>query len=416
MSQETSQQTLSEQFTQTSTTVEKTEFENRGFDKKNAYEKLYCCLFVKNLNHSCGLLFSSLYYTLIVVSYFVFIITMGVGMFSPNNNLFNPICIASLSMFSFSMILILIQRLNFFRFVSINNINGPYDSASVWAKVFFSVNCVFTFVALMVHIGTENDNREPNTNVLRGCLLSIITLSIGNLLLYLFFFIFPRYTNIFNPTFVRKNDGSFIDRFRHNYLNDDVSTYAQSILFVGFGYNLLFDIFIAFKHNSSTTMVYICVGLFSTLTIVSYLYFAIFTIVYSIQTAQKLSFSEWSSHDVYENEGISAAVTVPFIFYIFMGGIFKTLFYFFDSSTYIGDKNSLSYTIHINYLLVSMILTFIFAGVFLIYMLLSCIMMYGNCYKLSCISCCKKCKDKAIDAKKNTDNEMSGYEKNVTNV
>lgn len=392
------------------------EFSNKEAHKKHIYDRMYCCVLMKNCNKSCDLLFPAVYYSLVVLSYFVFIVLLSIGMLAASDTrsetstttLFNPICIGAISTFSFSMLLLVLQRLSLFKFISLNQNHGPYDSSSTWACVFFFINCIFTFISLMVNVGTAN-LKNPSQIVLDGSLLAVIVISIGNCILYFFFFLFPRYTNVFHVDFVAKKDGTCIERFKHNYLNNDVSTYVMSIFCTAFGYNIFFDILSSLTKNN-LYLTYICIYIFSVLTIFSYMYSILFGFIYLISECGL----HFQNTRLFDNAALSFGSGPLFVCYILFGGMLKTMFYFFNSTSEYIDKTTFFYNFSTTYLFVSMILFFIFIGLFIVFCIISCFRHCGRDCSMCCTECCKRTKEKAIEATQNTENEMNGYEKNIT--
>jgi hypothetical protein len=60
--------------------IEKDDFENKKSGSKSIYDKLYCSVFMKNYNNSCGMTLPIIYYSLIVLLYFAFIIFLTVAL------------------------------------------------------------------------------------------------------------------------------------------------------------------------------------------------------------------------------------------------------------------------------------------------------------------------------------------------
>lgn len=395
---------------------EKDDFKNKTPESKSIYEKLYCCVFMKNYNNQCGLSLPIIYYALFVISYILFILFISVGLGTPPSTppLFNSHSIAAIVTFSFSMLLLLIQRFNFFKFISVSRDDGPFDSSSVWVSTFFAFNCITTFGLFMGYIGAVNNSANPDQGLLDGILLQIIVVSIGNMLLYICYFLFPRYANVFKSSFSEKQDGTWIERFNINYLNDCSSTHLFSILFTALGYNIFFDILTALSKNN-VTLTKICISIFSVMTIVSYIYVLFFVLVDTYYVKYRNCTSIIKNSRFGESFGI---VCILQGFYIMLGGIFKTMAFFWSRDTI---KTTFSEIFHYNYMLTSMILFFSIIVIAIGYAIIAFIVVpcvkqnsCRGCFSSCCRGCCcGDCGKIARDAKEITENEMAGYEKNA---
>jgi hypothetical protein len=261
----------------------------------------------------------------------------------------------------------------------------------------------------MGNIGLVNSSTHPNQSRLDGILLQIIVVTAGNLIIYVCYFLFPRYTNQFKSSFVPKNEGHWIERCRHNYFNYNFSTYAWSLLFSALGYNVFFDILASLSKNN-VTLTIICISLFSVMTIISYVVVLILIIIETYYVNVSRGKSLIDDRDVGTDGCIAVGILLGM--YCVIGGVFKAV----AAVAFAHDSNivipSFSDNFYHTYMFISMIVSFSIIAIALSYLLIFCAIV--PCIKSGCYrcSCCGSCGQKVREAKEMTENAMSGYEIN----
>ena len=98
-----------------------TEFKNTPQEEKLVYDKIRCCVGMKNCVKVFPSGLPSVYYGLMIFSHITGFILMCFGMFTESHrssDLFNPFSIASICLLSLTSIMLLIQKFGFFQYVN----------------------------------------------------------------------------------------------------------------------------------------------------------------------------------------------------------------------------------------------------------------------------------------------------------
>jgi hypothetical protein len=174
--------------------------------KKYWFEKSFCCVALKKYNqhaHKAGIpTLATIYYTLMTMMHIASFVLFCVSYGYATTTLYEPKLLSATILFGVSVFMIIIQRLNVFRFLRYKDTsnNAYYDSTNYpqsaefqWSAGFYIINAIMIFVSLMINIGSHNENYR--TDLIQTSVFITIILSIGNTIIGTCFFIFPQYTN-----------------------------------------------------------------------------------------------------------------------------------------------------------------------------------------------------------------------------
>jgi hypothetical protein len=243
-------QTIIDGFDGVSVTL--SDFVSTKAEKKYIFEEMYCCVLTKNCNIKFGV-WDIIYYSMIILSYISMIILSAIGMLSSDRSeLFNTCTFAGIGVFAFNVLLLVSQRLGFIRYLSDSYDHyNSYSYDAVWTYVFYSINTLFMFICMMINLGFRNQPSgyyyHYTQSQLDGTLLFLITLTIGNIILWVFYFVFPRYNH-----FTDQNN-SIIYRFIQDKLCN-FEQYISSIFAIAIVYGLFSDILFSFGKGNNETL------------------------------------------------------------------------------------------------------------------------------------------------------------------
>ena len=421
------------------------EFPHQSEHEKTIYEKTRCCVGMKNCVKAFPAI-GRLYYLVIILSHTTALLFMCIGMFTDEmreSELFNPFAIVAIVMMALNSLLLVFQKFKFFTFLNSKVRNGPFNTEDCWGIAFFSFNCGFMFISSIINIAFTDMTSTYSQTVIDGSLLAFLVYACANIPLIVVFFLFPIYRVKTNATHGNENitsttscastsrtstsrtsttspdstpssectAPSFLqDKFDFNDRYETYQLYLATILLVGLAYNIFIDILYTRGAYNNYILYVVTLSILGFVSLICYVFPLIFACL--AFKYQNISFTKSII-----NHTSGALFFLWFCLYLYIGGICKSVIFFIFRSSY----NRTIWYENIQYIYnmigtVSMLCSI--AG------LIVFIVIYASvtCYKKN-KGCCKRSKEdlkqmmedvkeKMDEVKQETENEMSGYQKN----
>jgi len=379
--------------------------------RKSCYDRRFCCVWLRNFVQNSEFAVPRAWYATVMISfaasYAVLIPVVAIDMGS-------PISVVAMVLFGVNVALLLAQRLLCFRFVAGTlDAHYPHNWPFALVCIVFALNALFTFACLCVNVGkhtkTTHNIDEPWEAVTMHVAL---TLTAGNTLLWLAFFLFPRYKKPFYlPTATNKDSETdanygalrrFIEDKRTH--KRSLQRYVFSLAYIGLAYQVLCDVSFSLSYNDRGAYIAL-MSLFGCISLMSYVFFGVL-IVYMAVVDYKGLMAPMTG----QGSDVCKSLVFLFVAVSVVACIAKSVVFF--KTFWPLSPASLSYAEAVKWYYMA---ATVFAMYGLVGLAALCFLVaVAVCLIRKCATCCKKVRQAAKEATQETRVELEeGYEQSV---